>query len=167
MNYLAGVALGSLLASPFRLVSKKRQPELQLEHRSIGRRRYRSPKIKWDINYIETLGDHLKGHGEVEEVTFNRVTGSLLIKYNCSEAYMDNLISNFKGVAEPCKIRRRLHVAVKDINSCVYKRTGGILDLPTSIAGLFLVFGMAKSIRLKQFPNGPQMLWWFYNLMKK
>lgn len=165
MSYLAGLAVGSLVAEKLRKAGSGRG--LKLAHGIAGRRRYYDPRLKWDSKYVKKIESYLtKAHG-VNDITINKVTGSMLLQYSCSEEAMDFFIKNLPDPDSTGMFRKRIRNVFSRFNRGVYRNTGGYLDLKTSIAGVFLVLGLSRTLRMKQWPGGPQMMWWSYNLMKK
>lgn len=172
MSYLAGLTAGTLLAEQLRKSAAVGE-RFKLVHGIAHRRRYYHPRIKTDSGYAEKLENHLKSFAEITGVTVNRTTGSLVITYSCSEDQIDLLTgrcfasSRAGGVKKTAVLKRGIKDLVGLLDVGVYKKTGGWLDLSSSLAALFLSMGIYKTLKLKQWPNGAQMLWWSYNLLKK
>lgn len=171
MSYLAGLTVGTLLAEQFRKSAAVGE-RLKLVHGIAYRRRYYHPRIKTDCRYAEKLEHHLRSFAEITGVAVNRTTGSLVITYSCSEDTIDLLTGRWfaslraGGVKETAVLKRGIKTLFGSLDAGVYKKTGGWLDLASSLAVLFLSAGLYKTLKLKQRPNGAQMLWWSYNLLK-
>lgn len=172
MSYLVGLTVGTLIAEQFRR-SGGGGGRLELVHRIAHRRRYYHPGIKRDRRYAEKLEHDLRSCAELSSVLVNRTTGSVVITYNCSEEKIDRLMGRYiasprvDGVRETARFRRGIKDLFAALDAGVYKKSGGCLDLPSSLAVMFLAWGTHKTLKLKQWPNGTQMLWWSYRLLKK
>lgn len=176
MSYMAGLAVGGLLAEQlYRIVGKG--SHLTLAHGIVGRRRYYSSRIKLDNDYVNKVGNLLRTAKEVKSISLNRVTGSLVIKYSCSEATMDSLMDRLienldatprtgRKMKRSGMLRKQIQGGFGSLNARVHRGTNGFLDLPTSCAGVLLALGLIRLIKLKEWPRGSQMLWWSYNLLK-
>ncbi|WP_273484095.1 HMA2 domain-containing protein [Desulforamulus ruminis] len=165
MSYMAGLAVGTLMAEQLRKAGGN--GGIKLVHRTAGRRRYHDPRLKWDDQYAKKVEGYFKTVQGVNRFTINRITGSLVINYHCSEEFVNHLMKDKIFFPRAGKLRKRIQGMFGHMNAGVYKRTDGFLDFPTSLAGVFLILGLRKALRLKQWPSGPQMMWWSYNLMKK
>lgn len=171
MSYLAGLTVGALLARQIRRPAGEGEG-VKLIHGIAHRRRYYHPGIKAGGGYAEGLENYLRSRPEIKSAVINGVTGSVLINYSCSEEKMDRIIGccpapvRAGGLVE-AGLKKRMKGLFKALDAGVYGKTGGQLDLPSSLAVLFSSWGIYNTLKLKQWPNGPQMLWWSYNLLRK
>lgn len=164
MSYLAGLAVGSLVVEQFRKAGSS--GGLKLAHGIAGRRRYYDSRLKWDSKYAKKIENYLIKAEGVNSVSISKLTGSMLLQYSCSEEAVDFFVKNLPDPDSTSMFRKRIRNAFSRFNQSVFRNTGGFLDLKTSIAGVFLVLGLSRTFRMRQWPGGPQMMWWSYNLMK-
>ncbi|RYD01564.1 hypothetical protein N752_28735 [Desulforamulus aquiferis] len=147
-------SLGSMAAEQMRKFAGN--GDIKLVHSISGRRRYYDGRIKWDNGYAKKIESYLTKVTEINKVTLNRLTGSIVITYSCPEETVDKVFRKFGGFPGKGNVRKRVHFIFSHINKSLYRTTGGNLDLPTSLAGIFLVLGLSRTIRLKQCPTGPK-----------
>ena len=115
----------------------------------------------------------------IKEVTANVNTGSLLILYSCAENIMDDMFNQLKqrvfnlgnkimtmsGNATT-QIGCILLNLARELNTWIKAKTGNLMDLRIVAAGFFLIRGLRKIMVMGQRPNGPQMLWWAFSMLR-
>ena len=154
------------------------QQSVRLVHAIKGRRRYYVDALKQNSHLAKLVTTKLKELSFIKEVKANINTGSLLILYSCAENLIDDIFLQLKQRVfnVSSKIARLGSNAssfasttfvsiIKEINAWLKARTNNLFDLRGLVAGLFIVRGLRK-ILSGQRPNGPQMLWWAFSLLK-
>ena len=56
---------------------------------------------------------------------------------------------------------------VSAIDTSIYNKSHGILDIKTSLLILFAIYGIRKIRTNPVMPNGVNLLWWAYNMLGK
>ena len=55
---------------------------------------------------------------------------------------------------------------IREINLWIKTKTGNLMDLRVAVAGFFIIRGLRKVMTMGQRPNGPQMLWWAFSILR-
>lgn len=192
MNYglLAG---GAMLAQSFlSRAMKGKMSELfstgairfETVHQMSGRRRFRSPWLK-DRDVADKVLEIVRSVHEVTYSCVNVSTGSLLIEYdeNCSsnvDAAISDIeksaclsssekskkldMSSIKTSANPreenmilpCNDSIEVGVSAKPVKMLNFKKMVGLA---------FLAYGAYRMLKGREFPAGPQLLWWGYHIL--
>lgn len=152
---------------------------IKLAHALKGRRRYYIDALKQNERLAKILSLKLKELPYIKEVTANINTGSLLILYNCAENIIDdifcqlqekvfNLKEKISQVANSSTtiLGNTIILLIKDINEWVRNKTNNLLDLKVLVSSIFIIRGIRKILMLGQRPNGPQMLWWAFSILR-
>lgn len=149
---------------------------LEVQHYIEGRIRIKIESLKHDDEKAEELKVNLLKLNGIDEVTINILLGTILIKFD--EAIIEPVILigvllNFLGLEEEAfeKKNGKMSFVLKDIleaaDMALYNKTKGIMDLKTSIALVFMVYGIKKIRQNPIMPNGVNLLWWAYNIMTR
>lgn len=155
------------------------EQSIRLAHAIKGRRRYYIDALKNNEKLAKLVSLNLSKLPFVKEVTTNINTGSLLILYSCAENIIDDLFMQMKkrvfnigskitaiGTGATTKIGCALLSLAREINMWIKAKTGNLMDLRIVVAGLFLLRGLRKIMTMGQRPNGPQMLWWAFSILR-
>lgn len=151
----------------------------RLGHAIKGRRRYYIDALKQNEKLAKVLSLKLKELPYIKEVTTNINTGSLLIIYSCVENIIDDIFAQLKNkvFAVKHKVTQMSNQAttmasdtilmvVKEINEWVKKKTNNVIDLCVLVSSFFALRGIRKILTMGQRPNGPQMLWWAFSILR-
>lgn len=163
--------------------------KFELVHAIKGRRRYRSDLLK-DQKFAEDLKrkfDNISEFAFINKIKINNVTGSILLEYlsnDSNEKYIDDLFSGLNQNIEKLESGKELEAkkrstiskrltylnfvmkkSLNKLNSSVANSTYNILDLKTFVGLLFFGLGGYRVLTLKEFPAGPQMMWWGYHIL--
>lgn len=151
----------------------------RLAHAIKGRRRYYIDALKQNEKLAKVLSLKLKELPYIKEVTTNINTGSLLIIYSCAENIIDDIFAQLKNkvFAFKHKVTQMSNQAttmasdtilmvVKEINEWVKKKTNNVIDLRVLVSSFFALRGIRKILTMGQRPNGPQMLWWAFSILR-
>lgn len=154
------------------------EQSVRLVHAIKGRRRYYINALRQNGRLAKLVTVKLRELPFVKEVSANINTGSLLIIYSCAENIIDNIFRQLKervfnignkivkaGTSTGSYISTTFVRLIKEINAWLKIQTCNLIDLKGIIAGLFIVRGLRK-ILMGQRPNGPQLLWWAFSLLK-
>lgn len=155
------------------------EQSVRLAHAIKGRRRYYIDALKNNEKLAKLVSVKLSELPFVKEVTTNINTGSLLILYNCAENIMDDIFLQLKkrvfnignqimtmGGNVTTQIGCILLNLIREINMWIKAKTGNLMDLRIAIAGWFIIRGLRKVMTMGQRPNGPQMLWWAFSILR-
>lgn len=151
-----------------------------LAHAIPGRRRYYAAALQGNEVLAAQMKERLLAEDGVDGVEINPVTGSLLLFYHGTEAALDRLMEEaawsfvppsatplrFSGEEGLAAVGQNLRRMTGELNQRLKTATHGWLDLPSLFSFLFLIRGVQKMLLLKQFPSGPQLLWWAFSLLR-
>lgn len=158
---------------------KIKENSFRLAHSIKGRRRYYIDSLKKNERLAKLLSVKLTQLPYIKEVTTNINTGSLLIIYNCAENIIDDIFTQLKE--KVFNITRKIVEATnrattmvgttiismaKEVNNWIKAKTNNALDLRVLVSSLFIVRGIRKILTMGQRPNGPQMLWWAFSILR-
>ena len=127
------------------------------------------------------LTEKLTAQDGIDEAQVNLRTGSLLLLYHGDETAVDRVME--KVMAETMEtstlpslpgtvgnglaaVGMSLRCTAADLNHRLKVATHGWLDLPSLMSLIFIVRGVQKILLLRQFPSGPQLLWWAFSLLR-
>lgn len=150
---------------------------LTLVHALPGRRRYRSNALLGNetlAKALTTLFSTLKG---VTSISINTRTGSLLCLYSCPDSHLDLAIryihSNYfapkQNSPAPNPISETMHslrAFFHWLDQNVRRLSQNQFCLRSLLAAIFISRGLRKVLTLRQYPSGPQMLWWAFGLLR-
>ena len=149
---------------------------LEIQHYIKGRIRIKVESLKNDNEKVEELRLNLLKLNGIDEVTINSLLGTVLIKFDediIEPVILIGVLLNFLGLEEEAfeKKNGKISFVLKDIleamDMTLYNKTKGILDLKTSMALFFLIYGVKKIRQNPIMPNGVNLLWWAYNIMTR
>lgn len=193
MSYLSGLAIGlsagkqlhqlfSGKTTPSHTVCQASQPtfmaakpskQITLVHALPHRRRYQSAMFIHNTSLRTAFLYKLQALPFITSVEINSYTGSLLLTYTCSSIQIDNLMdyledkffgpSRSVSQSEAGLQIRNLFI---NLDRFIQQMTNYHFDLRSLIASIFITRGINKVLTLKQYPSGPQMLWWAYTLLR-
>ena len=159
--------------------AKIKENSFRLAHAIKGRRRYYIDSLKKNERLAKLLSVKLTQLPYIKEVTTNINTGSLLIIYNCAENIIDDIFTQLKekvfnitkSVVDTTNKAATMAGSaivsvVNDINDWIKRKTNNAIDLRVLISSLFIVRGIRKVLTMGQRPNGPQMLWWAFSILR-
>ncbi|WP_294705048.1 HMA2 domain-containing protein [uncultured Fusobacterium sp.] len=149
---------------------------LEVKHYIKGRIRLKIDSLMENEIKSQELKGRLLGLNGIENVSINVLIGSTLINFN--EEIIDpitliGVVLNILDLEEKVFEKRfgKLHTGMKEIvesvDFAIYNKTKGILDLKSTIALLFIVYGIKKIRQNPIMPNGVNLLWWGFNLISK
>jgi len=171
MNYLTGLTLGISAGKQFGKLY--RSPGFSLVHAIPGRRRYFHKKL---INNSEFSGDierELVSISALRSFVINQVTGTILLEYTCSDEQIDMMMTyldHLSNKPDPNSLYGKVGTDIRrnagSLNQAIKTHTNLTFDLRTIIALGMMFWGAQKVWTLGQRPNGPQLLWWSYSLLK-
>lgn len=149
---------------------------LEVQHYIKGRLRLKVNILIGDEEKAKSLIEKFFTFDGIEDMTVNTLIGSVLIKF--SEELIDPItlmgaVLNVLGLEDEVfekkngKIFSFMNEMLESIDFMIYNKTKGILDLKTSIALLFIIYGIRKVRQNPIMPNGVNLLWWGYNIISK
>ena len=149
---------------------------LEVQHYIKGRLRLKVNILIGDEEKAKSLIEKFSTFDGIEDMTVNTLIGSVLIKF--SEELIDPItlmgaVLNVLGLEDEVfekkngKIFSFMNEMLESIDFMIYNKTKGILDLKTSIALLFIIYGIRKVRQNPIMPNGVNLLWWGYNIISK
>lgn len=155
------------------------EQSVRLAHAIKGRRRYYIDALKNNEKLAKLITVKLNELPFIKQVTANVNTGSLLILYSCAENVMDDIFTQLKqrifnignklmamGGNATTQIGCILLNLIREINLWIKTKTGNLMDLRVAVAGFFIIRGLRKVMTMGQRPNGPQMLWWAFSILR-
>lgn len=149
---------------------------LEIQHYIKGRIRVKIESLKNDDKKADELKMNLLKLNGIKEVAINSLLGTILVKFDetiIEPVILIGVLLNFLGLEEEAfeKKNGRMSFVLKDIleamDMTLYNKTKGTLDIKTTIALFFLIYGVKKIKQNPIMPNGVNMLWWAYNIMTK
>jgi len=162
---------------------RQRKEPLEIVHALPGRVRFR---FKPETVVIPDLDAFLKIPG-VEEVTFNKITKSLLIIYDEQKLDLEKLISEIQGrmpglgisktplpkdennvssgVLSDDLLSKTIYNAVAKANRGVALKTRDLADLTSIIPSAFILLGVEEMIRRPVMPHWYDFWWYSYNIL--
>lgn len=149
---------------------------LEVQHHIEGRIRIKIDSLKNNNEKAEELKVNLLKLNGINEVTINILLGTILVKFDeatIEPVILVGILLNFLGLEEEAfeKKNGKMSFVLKDVieaaDMTLYNKTKGILDLKTSIAIFFIVYGVKKLRQNPIMPNGVNLLWWAYNIMTR
>jgi hypothetical protein len=141
-----------------------------------GRVRFRITAVQGDESAGAAIIENLQRLPGVESVEFTRITGSVLIRYECDQLSPELLLvallkildleEQFLETPRPV-LARELSELSDSANRTVYHITGGLTDLWTAVLVALLVLGISRVARdrLNAIPGGLTLLWWAGTLL--
>lgn len=166
--------------SPF-FQSDALPPSLTLARAISGRRRYYAAALQNNEALAKRLTEKITARDGIDEAQVNLRTGSLLLLYHGDETTVDRVMEEVmaetmetstlpslpgtvgNGLAA---VGMSLRCTAADLNHRLKVATHGWLDLPSLMSLIFIVRGVQKILLLRQFPSGPQLLWWAFSLLR-
>lgn len=149
---------------------------LEIQHYIEGRIRVKICPLVEDEEGLENLKNNLLKLNGVIEVSFNTLLGTVLIKFDESQIDVTMLIRVILSISELeeevfSKKNGIVSSQIKDIlgaiDTTIYNKTKGILDIKSVIALIFIFYGIRKVRQNPIMPNGINLLWWAYSLISK
>lgn len=142
-----------------------------------NRMRLRVEVLKGNEDLSKALKDKLEELPDVNSVSYNLVTGSLLLIYDSDKLEGDLLISIIIRLLDLEKeIDKKVHgilgKEVKGINEAldrgIYEKTNGFITLEELII-LSLILGGTYQLITKpiMLPSGLTLLWWAHNYIRR
>lgn len=155
---------------------------LEIVHAASGRARF---QFKPEETGIPNLDDFLKIPG-VKEVTFNKITKTLLIIYDEQKLNLEKLISEIQGrmpgfeilktglqkdksnvsseVIHDDLLSELIHNVVVGANQNINRKTKGRADLTSIIPSALFLLGTEELIRRPIMPRWYDFWWFSYNI---
>lgn len=172
------------IRSPF-FQSDALPPSLTLARAIPGRRRYYAAALQNNEALAKRLTEKITARDGIDEAQVNLRTGSLLLLYHGDETAADRVMEEVmeEVMAETMEtstlpslpgtvgnglasVGMSLRCTAADLNHRLKVATHGWLDLPSLMSLIFIVRGVQKILLLRQFPSGPQLLWWAFSLLR-
>jgi hypothetical protein len=142
---------------------------LETEHALPGRLRLRAPLLAGQPRAAAQLEASLGRLEGIRSVEANALTGSLLIRFAPERVQAGMVIGAVvrllgleRAVAHPppAMIGQGIRSAGDALNQAIHRRSGGLLDLQTSMVLLLVTAGIRQLAAGNQF--GWPLLWWAY-----
>lgn len=161
-------------------MNKKMLPDfygiLEVQHYIKGRMRLKVNSLIQDDEKAKELVGKLASLNGIEDISVNTLIGSILIKF--SEEVVDPItligaVLSILGLEEEVfdkkngKLFSGMREVIESIDFAIYNKTKGILDLKSTIALLFIIYGIRKIRQNPVMPNGVNLLWWGFNIISK
>lgn len=161
-------------------MNKKMLPDfygiLEVQHYIKGRMRLKVNSLVQDDEKAKELVGKLASLNGIEDISVNTLIGSVLIKF--SEEVVDPItligaVLSILGLEEEVfdkkngKLFSGMREVIESIDFAIYNKTKGILDLKSTIALLFIIYGIRKIRQNPVMPNGVNLLWWGFNIISK
>ena len=179
MHIITGLLVSALLGKSSSTNSKTgRKPVgfhgvLEVRHFIPGRIRYWAPKLSRRGEQGEELTRGLPKVKGVTSVTVSEVTGSILVRFDPGALSRDIITAALIHLLElddevntrPVPtLSKELHGMADALNQAVYEKTGGLIDLWTTIPLALGGLGIYKMLQPGglSFPTGFTLLWWAY-----
>jgi hypothetical protein len=142
---------------------------MEVVHALPGRLRLRAPVLIGQRRAAEQLQKSLAGLDGMRAAAVSPVTGTLLLHYAEDRVRPDMLMAaaiRLLGLERqirhtpPCALGEAVREAGDSLNHAIHARTGGVLDLWTSVTLLLVVGGVRQLAAGNAF--GWPLLWWAY-----
>jgi hypothetical protein len=124
-----------------------------ISHATTGRFRIRIPSKKGDATFFQSLKELGGKFPNIQEVTVNPVSGSILIKHSLDPAIMKELARTYfphqaGQIDSPSSnIHRQVTETYNQVDTKIKKFTGGEMDLGTVSFGVLLALGIYQISR--------------------
>ncbi|MBD3307927.1 hypothetical protein GF339_15960 [candidate division KSB3 bacterium] len=149
---------------------------IKTKHLVPGRVRFQIPLLVGDSTGVQQVETQLPRVDGIDAVAANKVSGSVVIRYQPEKIDPDLLFAALIRVLDlerelektpQSLIAREVGNMGRAMNRAVYSMTDGVLDLWTTVPLALLLIGARKVItdRTLSFPAGFTLLWWSYNAM--
>ncbi|MBP2633438.1 MAG: hypothetical protein H6Q70_4066 [Firmicutes bacterium] len=146
---------------------------LILIHTLPGRRRYQSTRLIGNLKLATELKCKIQALPSITSVEINPYTGSMLLNYSCNDAQIDGLVDylqdKFLGSSKSpshSEVGLQIRNIFINLDQFIRQFTNNQFDLRSLIASIFITRGINKVLTFKQYPSGPQMLWWAFTLLR-
>lgn len=189
VNYVTGLSIGLSIGHKLYglFQNESRHTETSegfvLLHTLPGRRRYKHKCLVGNQDLADVWQAQMLRLPQVRRVTMNIQLGTFLIEYICPEAHIDRLLKCLSSLSQTPdstessdgvkqkqnslgQVGLRIRRFFVRVNQYLWQATGQQWDLATLCAVFFSVVGAHKMMTLRQFPSGPQLLWWAFGLLK-
>lgn len=181
MHILTGMIVAALMGkgkSKPQSVLHGRTSPVRLSHSIPGRSRFHVSSLKAAFSKCESLADRLKKVEGISDVWTDPRTGSVTIFHDPVNLKPDLLAAalirllglegQLKSSPQPALVREVRRVGGA-LNSAVYDKSAGLIDLWSLVPLAFIVLGIRKLMtdRASIMPTGVTMLWWGYNSLFK
>ncbi len=180
MHIITGLLITALLGKQVKgHGEQKRSPLLTLkwpietQHLLPGRVRFRVPSLVGNDEALQRLEGQLPRVDGIDEVTANRISGSVVIRYQSEKISPDLLFAalirllglekELERTPKPA-LAKELRQLGEAMNRAVYSSTDGFVDLWTVVPLALMGLGVGKIIqdRSLTFPTGFTLIWWAY-----
>jgi hypothetical protein len=147
---------------------------VRTEHMLPGRVRFRVPSLCGDVAAGEHLAATLKRVASVQSVSVDKVSASVLIRYDAETLNAALLVAavikilSLEGELEKVPVSRlqqECRQVSKALDQALYDQTNGLLDMKSAIFLSLAALGTAKlwQQRSLALPAGFTLLWWAGN----
>lgn len=149
---------------------------MEVKHYSKNRLRLQINSLKNNFQAGKELEDRMKNLDGIYEIKSNSTIGSLLISFDANKVEAMVIIGavlNLLGLEEEAfSVKSGIVTTfIKDIivgvDSSIYNKSKGILDLKSTISILLIYYGIKKVRTNPVLPNGVNLLWWAFNFLDK
>jgi len=150
---------------------------LEVKHHIKGRLRLKVHTLYYNDEAISHLDRNLKKLKEIKEVSLDKRSSSVIIKYNEDELDPVIIIS---VILKVLKLEEQIDSStnsflieklssIKDsLNLTIHEKTNGLLNLESLLLIVFFTTGIYKLAKKPRvFPGGVTLLWWSYQIISK
>ena len=145
---------------------------MEIAHVLPGRLRLRAPVLIGQRRAADQLQRSLAGLDGIRAVAVSSVSGTVLVHFAPDRVRPDMLMAaaiRLLGLerdiahAPPSHIGKAIRHGGESLNQAIHEKTGGMIDLWTSVTLLLVVGGVRQLAAGNQF--GWPLLWWAYRSM--
>lgn len=149
---------------------------LEIKHYTKGRMRLFIKPLIGKKEAAKSLEEKFRKIDGIFEIKVNTTVGSVLIKYDENKIEPQILIGAILQVLglekmafgkKQTALMKNVNDIVSAIDTSIYNKSHGILDIKTSLLILFAIYGIRKIRTNPVMPNGVNLLWWAYNMLGK
>ena len=151
---------------------------LRIAHVLPGRVRFIVPDLRELDERVLAGIDQLQNLKEIDQVTVNVISGSVLINFNeekLDPVLLFSVVARLMGLEKQLEERshplllEELNAFGNSLNRAVYDETFGLIDLRTVAIAALLMIGGRQVLREKwaSIPSGVTLVWWAFNLLNR
>ena len=161
-------------------MEKKNLPDfygvLEVQHYIKGRLRLKINVLAGNYDACKELESRMISLRGIYSIKSNPMLGTLLIEFDeneVSSVILMGAILNLLGLEDEAFSRKSGFISsifsesVSALDSVIYNKTKGILDIKSTLGMFLLYYGVKKIRQNPVLPNGVNLLWWAYSLISK
>ncbi|WP_101772474.1 HMA2 domain-containing protein [Peptostreptococcus faecalis] len=144
---------------------------LEVKSSIEGRVRFFAPIVKSNEAVSESLISQIKKIPVIKKCEINIITGTILIEYDSSQVDAQTIegavikllgIDKFIDEGRVSTVKKESDSFMSAVNNGLYDFTGGLFDVKSLVAVLFIVGAIydIKRFGLNRTPGYPTLLWW-------